>query len=435
MVCIRVGDCGSMWVLRCGSICQLEVQGALEIPEDMLDSCPVDGSRVGVEPCQHTNSIGDVRSGGDGQVHEGPNSTEIGDRLHEVDVFRGGGSHGGGEFGARGHGSGDRFAVSHAIPLKHVKDVLLLREGDGPGGSVPVNLEAKKLGGGAKVSEFEVGGELLDEGLDGRLGLGDEGHVVHKHWDDDPEIVPEEDIDRGVRLDLGEAHLGEGVCKGLGPHPASLPKSIGCLPEEKDITRVAKFLKAFRELHIDLLFQDTIEIGIGDVQGVDLHVFKSSKGKDGPDCRVAHSGGKGLCKVKARALRIALGHKSCLEALHRPISIPLDLEVPLGSNHLLARGKLGNLPGPISAVGLKLLQACLLPLARLRKLLGLFEGSGLRDGGQVGIGSGVEGVISSRVIGVVIGVRGVFLLFLLVIIILIILLWRSGLSRRVIILI
>jgi len=43
-----------------------------------------------------------------------------------------------------------------------------------------------------------VGGEFSDEGLDGRLGLGDEGHVINKHRDDDPEGVPEEDIDRGV---------------------------------------------------------------------------------------------------------------------------------------------------------------------------------------------------------------------------------------------
>jgi len=40
--------------------------------------------------------------------------------------------------------------------------------------------------------------------------------------------VSEEDIDRGVRLDLGEVHLDESVSKGLGPHPSSLPKSIGC---------------------------------------------------------------------------------------------------------------------------------------------------------------------------------------------------------------
>ena len=48
----------------------------------------------------------------------------------------------------------------------------------------------------------------------------------------------------------------------------------------------AKIFKAFRELHVDLLLQNTIEVGIGDVQGVDLHVFKASKGKDGPDSRV-----------------------------------------------------------------------------------------------------------------------------------------------------
>ena len=139
-----------------------------------------------------------VRPGGDGEIHEGPNSTEVGDRFHEGDVFRRGGSHGGGEFGARRHGSGDRFAVRHTIPRQHVRDILSLGEGDGSGWSVPVNFDAKELGGGAKVSEFEVGGEFLDEGLDGRLGLGDEGHVIQKHRDDDPEGVSEEDIDRRV---------------------------------------------------------------------------------------------------------------------------------------------------------------------------------------------------------------------------------------------
>jgi hypothetical protein len=79
---------------RCGSICELQIQTVLKIPEDMLDSLPVYGIRVGVEPGQHTNSMGDVRSGGDGQLHEGSNSTEVGDRLHQGDVFRGRGGHG-----------------------------------------------------------------------------------------------------------------------------------------------------------------------------------------------------------------------------------------------------------------------------------------------------------------------------------------------------
>jgi len=71
----------------------------------------------------------------------------------------------------------------------------------------------------------------------------------------------------------------------------------------------------------------------------------------------------------------------------------------------------------------------LLPLARLRTLLGFFEGPGLMDGGLVGISSGVEGVISSRVIGVIIGVRRVFLILILV---LTILLWGGNLSRGII---
>ena len=165
---------------------------------------------------------------------------------------------------------------------------------------------------------------------------------------------------------------------------------------------------------------------------MDLHVFKSSKGKGGPDCRVANSGGKGLCEAKARMLRVSLGHKSGLEVLHRPIYVPLDLEDPLGAHYLFARGKVDNLPSPISGVSLKLLHASLPPLARFRAFLGFFEGSWFSDGGYVGIGSGVEGVISSRVIGVIIGVRRVFLLFILGLIIL----WRRrSMSRRVFLLI
>jgi hypothetical protein len=76
-------------------------------------------------------------------------------------------------------------------------------------------------------------------------------------------------------------------------------------------------------------------------------------------------------------------------------------------------------------VSLKFLQAGLLPLTGFRLLLRVPEGPWLSDGGKVGISSGVEGVISSRVIGVIIGVRGAFLL------ILIILSWRALSRTRV----
>jgi hypothetical protein len=61
----------------------------------------------------------------------------------------------------------------------------------------------------------------------------------------------------------------------------------------------------------------------------------------------------------------------------------------------------------------------------------MLEGPGLSDGGEVGIGSGVEGVIrvSSRVIGLV---KVIFLI--LIFIFILIILWR-GLSRGIIIII
>ena len=93
--------------------------------------------------------------------------------------------------------------------------------------------------------------------------------------------------------------------------------------------------------------------------------------------------------------------------------------MPPRTNNLLARWKLSNLPSPIVLVGLKFIKACLLPLTGFRELLGTFEGLGFSDGGKVGIGGGVEGFISSRVIGVIIGIR--FFIFIFIIIFI----WRS----------
>ena len=153
--------------------------------------------------------------------------------------------------------------------------------------------------------------------------------------------------------------------------------------------------------------------GIGKITNNQCLSFPQCNGKDGPNSRVVHSGGKGLSKVKARVLGVALGNKSGLEVLHRPICIPLDLEVPVGTHHLLARGKLDNLPSSVPLVGLKFLQAGLLPLTGFRISLRLLEGSGLSDGGEVGIGSGVNSVIRIWIIGLVKVIRVTFLTFLI----------------------
>ena len=123
-----------------------------------------------------------------------------------------------------------------------------------------------------------------------------------------------------------------------------------------------------------------------------------------------HCGSKGLCEVKARVLRVSLGYKPYLEALYRPICVPFYFEVPPRANDLPARGELDNLPSAIVVVSFKFFKTSFPPLTGFSLFLRFFEGPWFSGGGKVGIGSRVEGIV--------IGFKGVFLLLFLALVIL-----------------
>lgn len=91
----------------------------------------------------------------------------------------------------------------------------------------------------------------------------------------------------------------------LAPDASSLLQSIQRLVEMEHITWVSKVV-ALRLLHVDLLLQLAVDIGMRDVDRAQVQVLNGSYGKNGADGGHAHSRRKGFQVVKARPLITAI---------------------------------------------------------------------------------------------------------------------------------
>src|SRR6266404_1666802 len=150
--------------------------------------------------------------------------------------------------------------------------------------------------------------------------------------------------------------------------------------------------KTFRLLHVDLLFKCAIKIGMGDVNGAKFQVLQGSQSKDNANGGVSDSGSKGLLVIKARTLRIALGHQSGLVAVQGAISIVFDLEEPSGTNSMLPRGQFDDLPSAIETVSLHFFLTSCVPQICIRAVLRVSIGCWLSCGCCTGL-QDVQGVI------------------------------------------
>ena len=120
------------------------------------------------------------------------------------------------------------------------------------------------------------------------------------------------------------------------PDPPGLLEAIERLPQLADIIWSTNF-KSFWLLHVDLLLQLAIEIGMRNVHRAKLKILQSSNGKDDVNGGISDCWSEGLLEIKARALRIALCNQSRLVAIQGAISIVLDLHEPSGANGALPR--------------------------------------------------------------------------------------------------
>ena len=75
---------------------------------------------------------------------------------------------------------------------------------------------------------LEVLGQFSLDILDGSLGLGCQSQVVNKDWDNDPNIVSDQDKDAGVRTNGSEPHLGQNRAELLVPRSGCLFDTLYC---------------------------------------------------------------------------------------------------------------------------------------------------------------------------------------------------------------
>ena len=92
----------------------------------MLDGCPVLHSRVAVELCETSDGEGDVRTGGDGEIHKRSDGTHEWDVAHGFNLSFSLGT----VLFARElvHGRRDWCSIGHVEASEHVFDVLRLRQ-------------------------------------------------------------------------------------------------------------------------------------------------------------------------------------------------------------------------------------------------------------------------------------------------------------------
>jgi hypothetical protein len=89
--------------------------------------------------------------------------------------------------------------------------------------------------------------------------------------------------------------------EGLIPNPACLLEAIEQFVKHADVFW-STHLESFRLLHIDLLLQLAIKIGMRDVYRAKFQVLQGCNGANGANGGVSDSRGKGLLEIEARAL-------------------------------------------------------------------------------------------------------------------------------------
>ena len=127
VICIRE-DCEQLLRRRIRGIDEFQVHGGLQIAKEVLDSGPVLFARIGVEASELRDSEGDVWTSTSSQIHQGSHSIDVWQLAHLSALLSIRGTHLFRKAQARLHRSVNRSAATESEPLKHVDDVLTLRE-------------------------------------------------------------------------------------------------------------------------------------------------------------------------------------------------------------------------------------------------------------------------------------------------------------------
>jgi hypothetical protein len=123
--------------------------------------------------------------------------------------------------------------------------------------------------------------------------------------------------------------------------------------------------------------QLAVEVGVADVNGLQLEGFKCGGRKDGVEGSPLGGRGKHLVEIDAGALPKAFGDEAGLVVLDSAVGVALDLEDPLGANGLAPVRELDELPRAFLKVSLHFAHHDLMPQLRVQAAPGLAVRLGL----------------------------------------------------------
>src|ERR1700761_266036 len=167
----------------------------------------------------------------------------------------------------------------------------------------------------SKLPKLEMLLEFRDEGLNGCLGVGDYGEVIHIDRHNHLYSIFLINPDTVITSDLFELQFNQELVQQLIPRPVALLQAIDVLEQFKH--RVLRTLReSFRMVKIDVSVSISMEECTGDVNRLYLHVLKSTKNQDSSECSPSGSGGKGFSKVKTWPLGKAFGNKPAFIPVH-----------------------------------------------------------------------------------------------------------------------
>ena len=159
--------------------------------------------------------------------------------------------------------------VSGEELVEHGVDVERLRDGDGLGLAVALDLEADKLGGHLELVALEALAEALPE-LVGEIATAtrrQDHHVIDPEADGDPLRALTDVPDVGVNLGLDAvelAHLGEGL------DLEKVARLLEPLQRHDGLEALAWHVELGRDHHVDLLVELGLSEGLNHVAAVDV---------------------------------------------------------------------------------------------------------------------------------------------------------------------
>jgi hypothetical protein len=230
----------------------------------------------------------------------------------------------------------DRVGLSHIESVKDRLHVGCLGKGDGASRPITSDFHSQVVSEFAKVLHGELLLELFFKSLDLGQVVSNKNQVVHV-GKNNGRGGGATDEEAGVRGGRREAK-GEKSASKLGvPLPGRLFQSVDWTLEQPDRVGSGWTGEAFGEFHEDLLMELTLEEGIVDVHGVDLHVATSSKVEKDAEGRELGSRGKSLEEVDA----VLLSEPLCTVAGFKDWWLPgelLDPKDPLSFHYIRAGG-------------------------------------------------------------------------------------------------